>query len=162
MLLKILFLHFRNMSLLHTLTKLADKSDMLKLSSWNLHWTSSSNVRLGWCLRRGYSVASFRATCSVSLLFRHTSYLPVETTWHHRTTIVTIFLWSSILWHHAVSYMGSNSSKKQSTSIYYPELRAGFSSKHWYPPTRVHSIRINSTIRTYTSAKISSQCLQFP
>jgi hypothetical protein len=39
------------------------------LSSWNLHWSSSKNVCLGWCLRCGYSVASCRATHSVSLLW---------------------------------------------------------------------------------------------
>jgi len=48
-LLEISFLHFRNKSLLHTLRQLAVKPDMLKLSSWNLHWTSSRNARLGWC-----------------------------------------------------------------------------------------------------------------
>jgi len=38
------------------------------LSSWNLPWSSSKNVCLGWCLRCGYSVANYRATHSVSLL----------------------------------------------------------------------------------------------
>ena len=76
-LVEVSFLHFRNASLLHTLTQLAVKSDVLKLSSWNLHWTSSRIVRLVWCRRRGYSIASYRATRSVSLLFRHTSYIVV-------------------------------------------------------------------------------------
>jgi len=58
--------------LLHTLTQLPVKSDMLRLSSWNLHWTSSRNVHLSWCQRRGYSIASSWATRSVTLLFRHT------------------------------------------------------------------------------------------
>jgi hypothetical protein len=72
--LQISFLHFRNPSLLHTLTQLAVNSDVLYLSSWNLHWTSSRNVRLVWCLRCGHSVASCWATCSVSLHFRPTVY----------------------------------------------------------------------------------------
>ena len=59
---------------IHTLTQLAVSSYVLSLSSWNLHCISVWNVRLGWCRRRGYSVASSRATRSVSLLFRHTSY----------------------------------------------------------------------------------------
>ena len=45
------------------------------LSSWNLHWSSSKNVCLGWCLRCGYSVASCRAMHSVSLLSWHTTYI---------------------------------------------------------------------------------------
>ena len=72
--LKISFLQFRNASLLHTLTQLTFKTDVLMLLSWNLHLTSIRNVRLGWCWRRGYSIASSRATCSVSLLFRHSLY----------------------------------------------------------------------------------------
>jgi len=36
-LLEISFLHFRNASLLHTLTQLAVKSEVLMLSNWNLH-----------------------------------------------------------------------------------------------------------------------------
>jgi len=74
-LLEISFLHFRNASLLHTLTQLAVKSDVLMLAIWNLHWSSSKNVCLGWCLRCGYSVASCRATHSVSLLFWRTTYM---------------------------------------------------------------------------------------
>ena len=57
---KTLLLHFRNVSLVNTLTQLSVKSDMSKLSSWNLHWISSRNVRLGWCRRRCYSFASSR------------------------------------------------------------------------------------------------------
>jgi len=52
-LLEISFLHFRNTSLLHTLTQLAVKSDVLMLSSWNFHWSPSKNVCLGWCLSCG-------------------------------------------------------------------------------------------------------------
>ena len=44
------------------------------LSSWNLHWSSSKSVCLGWCLRCGYSFASCRATHSVLLLSWHTLY----------------------------------------------------------------------------------------
>jgi len=77
-LLEISFLHFRIASLLHTLTQLAVKSDVLVLSSWNLHWSSSKNVCLGWCLRCGYSFASCRATHSVSLLSWRTTYVCIE------------------------------------------------------------------------------------
>jgi len=81
-LLEISFLHFRNSSLLHTLTQLAVKSDMLMLSSWHLHWSSSKNVYLGWCLRCGYSVASCRATHSGSLLSWLTTYVfPTYNNW---------------------------------------------------------------------------------
>jgi len=38
----------------------------------------SRNVRLGWCRRRGYGIASCRATRSVSLLFRPTLYIAVN------------------------------------------------------------------------------------
>jgi len=74
-LLEFSFFHFRNTSLVHTLTQL--------LSSWNLHWTSSRNVCLGWCQRRGYSVASCRATCSVSLLFRSALYVDNHNCHHY-------------------------------------------------------------------------------
>ena len=47
------------------------------LLNWNLHWSSSKNVCLGWCLRCGYSVASCRAMNSVSLLSWHTTYIYV-------------------------------------------------------------------------------------
>jgi hypothetical protein len=60
------------MSLLHTLTQL---TVMMTISSWNLHWTSSTNISLCWCQRHGYSFASSRATCSVTLLFRLTFYM---------------------------------------------------------------------------------------
>jgi hypothetical protein len=82
-LLEILFLHFRNTSLLYT--QLTVKSDMLKLSSWNVHWTSSRNVHRGWCWRHGYSFASCRATRSVSLLFRPTLFTP----------LYVVYLWIS-------------------------------------------------------------------
>jgi len=74
-LLEISFLHFRNTSLLHTLTQLAVKSDVLMLLSWNFHWSSSNNVCLGWCLMCGYSIASCWATHSVSLLSWCTTYI---------------------------------------------------------------------------------------
>jgi len=77
-LLEISFLHFCNASLLHTLTQLTVKSDMLKLLSWNLHWSSSKNVCLGWCPRCGYSIASCRATHSVSLLSWRTVYMIIS------------------------------------------------------------------------------------
>jgi len=74
-LLEISFLHFRNASLLYTLTQLAVNSDVLKLSSWNLHWSSSENICIGWCLRCGYSIANCWATHSVFLLSWRTTYI---------------------------------------------------------------------------------------
>ena len=73
-LLEISFLHFRNTSLLHTLTQHAVKWEELMLASWNLHWSSSKNICLGWCLSCGYSFARCRATHSVSLLSWRTAY----------------------------------------------------------------------------------------
>ena len=74
-LLGISFLHFRDVSLLHENTQFAIKSDVLMLTSWNSHWSASKNVCLGWCLGCGYSVASFRATHSVSLLSWRITYM---------------------------------------------------------------------------------------
>ena len=91
-LLEISFLHFCNASLPHTLTQLAVKSDVLL--SWNLHWTSSGNVRLGWCWRCGYSIASSPATRSVSLHFR--PILCIES--YHRRQNVQGFLFCFTTW----------------------------------------------------------------
>ena len=57
---------------------------MLKLLSWNMRCTSSGNVRLSRCWRRGYTTASSRATHSVSLLFRPTLYV---VSYHRRQNI---------------------------------------------------------------------------
>ena len=74
MLLQISFLHFRNVSLLNTLTQLTVKSDVL---SYRVETCTEHQVRtyiLADVKGVGYSVASSQATCSVSLLFRHTLY----------------------------------------------------------------------------------------
>ena len=96
-LLDISFLHFRNPSLLHILTQLAAKSDMLMILSWKLHWSSSKKVCLGWCLSCGYSVASCRATHSVSLLSWRTTYyiIDLEMCYWLCTTKLILGIWHS-------------------------------------------------------------------
>jgi len=81
MLLEISFPHFCNASLLRTLTQLTVTTDVLMLLSWNLHWSSSKNVCLGWCLRCGYNFASCRAThCVITFLM-------------HRVSCTQVFEW---------------------------------------------------------------------
>jgi len=71
---------------------------MLKLSSWNLHWSSSKNVCLGWCLRCGYSFASCRATHSVSLLSWRAVYIATACRSHMKLYFCILEVCLLVLW----------------------------------------------------------------